>query len=165
MKRRDFIWTAFAALGATLIGLLTFDFHHICRSIILEDISRIRINPDSVDKFIDEADNECFWDKFTWPKKVFMIVQHALLSLGIRLPYFTKYLQARDLITGTFLMSTDLFFANISDREVNYLGYHNPYKISCSNPFSSLWVSEATIMGGWNSVTTTTGSTVASEPR
>jgi hypothetical protein len=165
MKRREFIWTAVAALGATMVGLLTLDFHQVCRAMLLEDIARIRIKPESVDLFIEEADNECFWERFTWRKRLFIVVQHAAIQFGIRLPYYQKYLQTRDLVTGTYLMSTDFFFANLSNHEVNYLGYHNPYKTSCSNPFSSLWVSEATTMGGWNSVTTTTRSAVARHPR
>jgi hypothetical protein len=155
MNRREFVWASFAALGATMVGLLTLDFQLVCRAMILEDIARLKIHGDSVDVFIEEADRECFWDKFTWPKRLFLVTQHALNSFGIRLPYYHKYLQARDLITGTFLMSTDMFFASTAHKQITYLGYHNPYKVSCSNPFSSLWLSEATIKGGWNSVTTT----------
>jgi hypothetical protein len=155
MNRREFVWAGLAALGATFVGLLTLDFLQVCRGMILQDISKLQIRTESVDTFIDEADRECFWERFTWPKRVFVVVQHALVQFGFRLPYFHKYLQTRDLVTGTFLMSTDMFFAPAGNREINYIGYHNPYKVSCSNPFSSLWVSEATINGGWNSVTTT----------
>jgi hypothetical protein len=165
MKRREFIWTGLAALGATAVGVLTLDFLQVCRAMVLEDIVPIRIRRDSVDQFIEEADKECFWERFTLPKRMYVIVQHGLLALGIRLPYFHKYLQTRDLVTGTFLMSTDLFFSNFSNREINYISYHNPYKLSCSNPFSSLWVSEATISGGWNSVTTTARRAVARQHR
>ena len=155
MNRREFVWASFAALGATMVGLLTLDFLQVCRGMILEDVTKLRVNRGSVDVFIEEAESECFWERFTWPKRVFVTVQHALMPFGIRLPYYHKYLQARDLITGTFLMSTDMFFDSAAGRQITYIGYHNPYKLSCSNPFSSMWVSEATINGGWNSVTTT----------
>ena len=161
ISRREFVWVGLLAFGSTVIGLVTLDFLQVCRAMILEDISKLRIQPDSVDTFIEEADQECFWERFTWQKRMFVIAQHSLNAFGIRLPYHYKYLQARDVITGTFLMSTDLFFSGTANQQVNYLSYHNPYKLSCSNPFSSLWVSEAMLNGGWNSVTTTARKAVA----
>ena len=155
ISRREFVWVGLVAFGTAILGLLTLDFQQVCRAMILEDIARLRIDTDSVDVFIDEAERECFWEKFTWKKRIFVTLQHGLNTLGIKLPMYYKYLQARDLITGTFLMSTDMFFAGSHTTKINYLGFHNPYKVSCSNPFSSLWVSEATIKEGWNSVTTT----------
>lgn len=145
MKRRTFIKAGIGTVGATVTGGAAFtgfslaDFNMTLKSIIVEDIAGLKIKEDAVDTFLEEAGKEAYWGRFSTSKRIFLIIQHSLHPT-IKLPFYKKYLLARDQITGQFLLSTDFFFSSQNgDREVNYRGFYNPYKSPCQNPFSDVF--------------------------
>ncbi len=137
MERRVFIGiNILAALGAVTGGQIQ-GFRTTCQQIIREDIKELLIHKRCIDQFMTEADRERFWDEFSMPKKLFVMIQHPFLHrYNIKLPFFSEYLMFRNRVTGQFLLSTNLFYQKYDKtREIKYMGYHNPYMLPCSNPF------------------------------
>jgi len=140
MKRRTFFKALFLAIGGLLLGLFVLDFRRVVKMILQKDTALLSFaDPDIIEKFLEEADQEQFWKQFSTTKKMFICFQHFFHMVGIPIPYHAKYLQYRSTITGHFLFSTDLF-SNVGDvkRRLQYRGFFNPYKAPCANPFSNL---------------------------
>ncbi|HEY9049718.1 MAG TPA: hypothetical protein VIN08_27660 [Ohtaekwangia sp.] len=139
MNRRSFIRLSLLAIPAAIAAYLLLNFDKVVKRILIADTQSLKVPDEAIDRFLNEAKREHFWNKFSFSKKMFICVQHFFSSLGIKLKYHTKYVQYRSMITGQFLLSTD-FFLNKMDpsKDVTYIGFFNPYKTGCSNPFSSL---------------------------
>ena len=139
MNRRSFIKIGIITNILVWSGLYVLDFKWAVKRMLLADIAQLHIEEKAVDRFLIEAEREMFWREFSFFKKLFISIQHAASSVGIRLPYYEKYIQYRNVITGHFLFSTDLFAGkHINGRKIKYLGFMNPYKTACTNPFSNL---------------------------
>lgn len=151
MKRRTFIRAAIVLLATMSIALLTLNFRATCRAMILEDIGKLRIRREAVDRFMEEAEEECLWERFSYVKRLFIILQHGFQLFNLRLPFYSRYVNVRNQITGLFLLSTDMFFNPASTGEIKYIAYHNPYKLACSNPFSNLWSASSKLVKGTRS--------------
>jgi hypothetical protein len=141
VSRRNFIKVGSATFVLILIGVLLFDFRKTVRRMLRRDTGQLGLSPGAISQFMADADQERYWRQFGLAKRALINVQHALESIGVRTPFYGKYLRYRNEITGRFLMSTDLFQQAYKEGiQVTYLGFHNPYKAPCSNPFSALMV-------------------------
>jgi hypothetical protein len=141
MKRRTFFRITLAGVAAIGLGIFGLNFTRVARNILLKDTSDLNFKEhDLVERFMKEAEAERFWKQFSLVKRIFICVQHYFHVVGIPIPYRYKYLQYRSIITGHFLLSTDLFqnYGDVLNKEVTYRGFFNPYKAPCANPFSNL---------------------------
>ena len=121
------------------VAVLLFDFRTTVRRILKRDTRNLNLQRGVIKRFISDANDENYWNQFGLFKRVLICLQDGLLLIGIHTPYYGKYLRYRNEITGRFLLSTDLFLAKYAEGQaVNYLGFHNPYKAPCGNPFSNL---------------------------
>ncbi len=136
MTRRSFLNIGIGSIIVSLWGKYFLSFKGVVREILLEDIHKLNLGAEEVELFMREADKESFWTQFGQTRRIFTCIQHLLYPL-IRLPYIEKYFEVRNAVTGQFLLSTTLFFRSYKPgREIEYIGFHNPYQRGCSNPFS-----------------------------
>ncbi|ELR73348.1 hypothetical protein C900_04200 [Fulvivirga imtechensis AK7] len=146
ISRRKFIKLILLAVAAVLAGtLVIFDFNKIVVQMLKKDLAHLKINPDSFEKFVKEADDKRHWAGkfFDWKKKQFVRFGFIVDSLLPSFPYKYKYVQYRSDIVGDFLLSTDFFMNRMdSNKTINYIGLYNPYARPCSNPFSNLYYPE-----------------------
>lgn len=141
MKRRNFIKviTGFSVLSLGSYVLLP-SFEKVVKKIIESSSDKLRINKNHINTFITEAENEKYWNQFSTAKKEFIRLQHFFDNRMISLPYGNKYLQYQNEIVGRFLLSTDFFQHKMDQsRDINYIGFYNPYKSPCSNPFTNIY--------------------------
>lgn len=138
MKRRTFIKVGIALTGVGIISYLMLpDFKSAVKRILETETKNLKLDENTVNQFMSDADKEQFWFKFSRSKKI-MITLHVYGGfLRTILPYRNKYLLYKSQITGHFLLSTDLFLNRMdTSKQVTYLGFYNPYKQPCYNPFS-----------------------------
>lgn len=138
MKRRTFIKVSIALTGAGIISYLMLPgFIDAIKRILKEGSQGLKIDSLTIDQFIQDANTEQFWIKFSRSKKILIILHTYGSFLKNLLPYQNKYLLYKNQITGQFLLSTD-FFLNKMDtaQPIAYLGFYNPYKQPCYHPFS-----------------------------
>jgi hypothetical protein len=139
ISRRRFIKIGSVTVFLMLIGILLFDFRKTVRKMLKRDTGDLNLPPYAINKFMDEADKEGYWRQFGLAKRALVNVQYALDRVGIHTPWYGKYLRYRSEITGRFLFSTDLFQDQYTrGKFVQYVGFHNPYKAPCGNPFSAM---------------------------
>jgi len=146
ISRRKFILLLLlGVVGASITSFLISTFNKVVFNVLSKDLSHLKIDSQSFEKFIQDAQTNNHWNKkfFDEKKRMFFRAYYLLDYLPIPLPYKYKYIQYRSEIVGDFLLSTD-FFMNRMDtsKEVAYLGLYNPYKRPCSNPFSNLYYPE-----------------------
>lgn len=139
MNRRTFIKTGLLLTGAGLVTWFLFPtFKDAVHKILKTEMSNLNVSSDTITRFIQDADREKFWIKFSVAKKILIVAHTYSGFLRNVLPYRNKYLLYRNNITGQFLMSTDFFFNKMdTSKEVTYSGFYNPYKLPCYHPFSS----------------------------
>lgn len=139
ITRRAFFRGGIATIILLGIGFMVFDFKKTVRRMLKRDVKKLGVTSDDLRTFMADAGKERFWAQFSVAKRVLICVQHALLVVGIRTPWYGKYLRYRNQITGHFLLSTDLFQSPYTEGQtVKYIGFHNPYKAPCASPFSNL---------------------------
>jgi hypothetical protein len=137
--RRRFIAVGSVSLALILIGILLFDFRKTVRRMLQRDTESLGLPAGTINQFMTDADAEGYWRQFGLAKRALINVQDALNTVGIHTPWYGKYLRYRNEITGRLLFSTDLFNGKyVEGQAVAYLGFHNPYKAPCANPFSAL---------------------------
>lgn len=139
MKRRTFIKAGIALTG---LGLLAFfmipSFKETIAKMLSRTTAQLKINPDFIDRFIQEATQEQLWSKFSRAKKVLIVIHTNFGFFKSILPYRNKYLLYKGQITGHFLLSTDFFLKKMdTTQSLAYIGFYNPYKQPCFSPFSS----------------------------
>lgn len=146
ISRRKFIKLILLAVTAVLAGtLVIFDFNKVVVQMLKKDLVHLKINPDSFEKFVKEADEKDHWAGkfFDWKKKQFVRFGFIVDSLLPSFPYKYKYVQYRSDIVGDFLLSTNFFMNKMdSSKTIDYIGLYNPYARPCSNPFSNLYYPE-----------------------
>jgi hypothetical protein len=141
VSRRRFIKVGSVTLLLMIIGIMLFDFRKTVRKMLKQDTADLKLPQGTIGRFMAEADKERYWRQFGLAKRALLNVQYALDRVGIRTPWYGKYLRYRNEITGRFLFSTDLFQSKYSrGQSIQYVGFHNPYKAPCGNPFSALRV-------------------------
>lgn len=141
MKRRSFVKLI---AGVSILSVSGYavapSFESIVKTMIGESIKDLILKRDQIDKFITEATEEKYWSQFSRSKQEFIKIHYLTANSIVNLPYGNKYRQYRNEIVGRFLLSTDFFIHNMeSGREINYVRFYNPYKMPCSNPFSSVY--------------------------
>jgi len=139
MKRRTFLKAGIALTG---LGVLAFfmipSFQETIAKMLSKTTAQLKIKPDFIDRFIQEATQEQFWSKFSRSKKVLIVIHANSGFLQSLLPYRNKYLLYKGQITGHFLLSTDFFLRKMDTTQpLTYIGFYNPYKQPCFSPFSS----------------------------
>lgn len=139
MKRRTFIKAGIALTGLGLVAFFMVpSFKESIAKMLSRTTAQLKIKPDFIDRFIQEATQEQFWSKFSRPKKVLIVVHSNAGFLKSILPYRNKYLLYKGQITGHFLLSTDFFLKKMDTTQaLTYIGFYNPYKRPCFSPFSS----------------------------
>src|SRR5690606_9196067 len=140
MNRRNFIKSASKISIIGLGGYMLFpSFEKTIKRLIREETLGFKMDEAAIDNFMKEASLEKYWDQFNFTKRNFIVINYVFGKL-IPLPYEYKYLQYKNEIVGQFLLSTN-FFKNKMDtsKKVVYTSFYNPYKMSCSNPFSNLY--------------------------
>lgn len=92
-----------------------------------------------IEKFLEDADTERLWHKFSLRKKGLLQAHTFIKESVLSLPNKQKYKLYRNQIVTSFLLSTDFFINKMNPNlPVHYVGLYNPYKTSCTNPFSNL---------------------------
>ncbi|MEZ4945853.1 MAG: hypothetical protein R2804_10010 [Cyclobacteriaceae bacterium] len=75
MKRRTFIKTGIVLAGLGLLSLLTIpSFKDTVIKMLRKDTSQLKINQNSIDKFMKDANKEQFWVKFSRGKKYLLLL-------------------------------------------------------------------------------------------
>lgn len=142
MKRRKFITLAvLGGVSIASIGYFVIDnFLQVVKKMLLEDIFILKIEKNTIDRFISDAVDEQFFYQFSIMKKILIIAHYKLGALSFLLPYNRKYYQYRGAITGQFLMSTNIFSRNRENSDqVLYIAYFNPFKRPCANVYSDIY--------------------------
>lgn len=141
MKRRKFITIISGFSLASIGGYITYPaFQEVVKKIILHTTSGLNLEENQIEIFLAEANTENYWSQFSVFKKEFIKAHYLLENAVVTIPYFTKYLQYKNKILGQFLLSTDFFMNKMDSRKkINYIGFYNPYKLSCGSPFSNLY--------------------------
>jgi hypothetical protein len=140
-RRKAFKLIGFSIFGISFGGALYIygkSFDEVVKDIILTSTDGLEINKSDIDLFIKDASNEKFWNYFGKHKKTF-IKYHAMIDDKLPLPYKNKYKSYSSKIVMQFLLSTDYFVNKMNIRKVSYIQFHNPYKVSCGNPFTNMY--------------------------
>jgi hypothetical protein len=138
-SRRRFLKVGSVSLALIIVGILLFDFRKTVRRMLKRDTSQLNLSDNAITDFMADADREHYWRQFGLAKRALINVQDALNIVGIRTPWYGKYLKYRNEITGKLLFSTNLFERKyVVGDQIQYAGFHNPYKAPCGNPFSAL---------------------------
>jgi hypothetical protein len=138
VKRSTFIKVSVLGIVAALLAVYIFRFKKVVRLMLERDSSMMNFRKgNEIDRFMADADKEDYWRQFSKTKQLFICFHHFFASFGIHLPYYQKYRQYRNAITGHFLLSTDFCTNGMdSSEEVEYVRFYNQYRQPCSNPFS-----------------------------
>jgi hypothetical protein len=144
MNRRKFLKAGLLTLvSALLITWVIPSFRQAVRRIISTDCAKLNVSRNHIDRFLQDADQEKFWNRFNTQKKLVIVFFTYLSFTKSFMPYYNKYVMYRGQITGQFLLSTDFFTNRMQDGEnIEYVQFYNPYKQPCNNPFSNLFYPE-----------------------
>ena len=135
MRRRSFLKIAgfgTAALALPVLGAYSVSVEEALAGIIHQEFHFLKLDPRGVRQFVAD------YFRLTAANK------QSYMNLKTKAYYLFKIDSARSQLVRTlttlYLLSTD-FFQNRMDerREVKYLGWYNPYKTPCANPFSSIY--------------------------
>lgn len=139
MNRKQFIKTGLALMAAGVAAyFMVPNFTTAVLRMLNNEIQGVDIDPTSTKKFIEDANREQFWLKFSRSKKILISWHTSLAFVSPMLPYRNKYLLYKSQIAGQFFMSTDLFLNKMDlTKKITYSGFYNPYKQPCYNPFSA----------------------------
>ncbi len=143
INRRKFIRISlFVIIGILVLIFALLPFEYIVRRIIKNDLNSLKFSDDTVDQFIRDGLENGYFSSFEL-KKRWLIRIYDRLPLGwVKFPFEGKYNQYRSQIIADFLLSTDFFLNGMDEQKnINYLGFYNPYSRPCSNPFSNLFYS------------------------
>jgi hypothetical protein len=135
MRRRSFLQLlglGTAAVVVPTVGVSSASVENALAGIILNEFHFLKIERKGVEQFVAD------YYRMTGANKQFF------MNVKTKAYYFLKVDSERSQLVRTltqlYLMSTD-FFQNRMDesKEVKYLGWYNPHKTPCANPFSSIY--------------------------
>ena len=137
ISRRQFIYYSISTVLVSVASyLLISSYATFFKKIIRKDVEKLKVKSSDIDRFVAEAEEDLFFERLDLWYKAMLIVYYHFECIGIKLPMHIKYLQLKSHLTGRFLLSTDFFKNNMNvQSNINYLGFYNPYKTVCSNPF------------------------------
>ncbi len=132
MRRRNFLKIAgagTAAVAALPAGwYVTTSVQEAAAGIITREFSYLKLDPKGVARFVDDYLKDPL-SGYT-PAK---IKAYYALRTGA-----AQSMMVADL-TRKYLLSSDYFINKMDEgKTVQYLGFYNPYRSPCANPFSSL---------------------------
>jgi hypothetical protein len=144
MKRRTFIKIGVVSGALGLAGALTVpSFKKTVVKILTKETSNLNIDHSFIAQFIQDANKEQYWLRFSLSKKIMIVGYTYVGFLKAILPFHNKYVRYRGQISGRFLLSTDLFIKKMNVTEpIRYRQFYNPYKQPCANPFSVIFYPE-----------------------
>lgn len=131
MRRRNFLKLAGAGTAAVVVlpagWYKAISLHEAAASIITRELNYLKLEPRGVVQFVDEYLKDPM-SQFSATKVKPYYVLHAGGSQW----------KVADM-TQKYLLSSDYFINKMDDsKTVQYLGFYNPYRRPCANPFSSL---------------------------
>lgn len=135
MRRRNFIKLTslgIAALALPAFGAYSTSTQEALTGIIFNEFHFLKIDPKGVEQFVK--------DYYT----LMGTKQRFYISLKTKAYYLFKVdsdkSQLIRTLTTLYLLSTDFFLNRMDEsKEVKYLGWYNPHKTPCANPFSSIY--------------------------
>lgn len=136
MQRRKFL--SLTALGATAIAIPVIGFGAVSTKsaivgIIQKELSYLNLDKQGIEQYV--ADYLQYEGNV--PHIELKLKMYHLLSVGSEKSSIVSALIEK------YLLSTDFFLKNMDEsRKINYIGYYNPYKSPCSNPFSAQYYPE-----------------------
>jgi hypothetical protein len=141
--RRKFIIAAIILItGIFVVFFALLPFERIVLRILKKDLKSLNIRDELFNRFIKEASENGYFSSYNIQKKWLIRIYERLAVNGSFLPYASRYRDYRSQLVGDFLMSTDFFLNEMDeDREIQYIGFYDPYLRPCSNPFSNLFYS------------------------
>lgn len=140
MRRRSFLKLAglgIVALALPAFGAYSTSVEDAMAGIIHQEFHFLKLDPKGVRQFVAD------YYKMTGANRQFS------MNLKTKTYYVFNINSERSqlvrTLTNLYLMSTD-FFQNRMDesKQVKYLGWYNPHKTPCANPFSSIYYPPAT---------------------
>jgi hypothetical protein len=145
MQRRKFL--TLIGLGATTatilptIGFASISAKDAAVNILMNEFSYLTLDKPGVEQFVEDY---LKYDIYT-PHLDIKIKSYYVL--GIK----SNKSSVIHAIANKYLLSTD-FFLNKMDgkQQVKYLGFYNPYRTPCSNPFSHIYHPTDTITSNVN---------------
>ncbi len=142
-SRRKFIITAIVIIaGIFVVFFAALPFEYVVLRILKKDLKRLNISDQMFELFVTEAKKNGYFSSFNFQKKWLIRIYDSLAVNGSSLPYSGRYREYRSQLVGDFLLSTDFFLNDMDeDREIEYIGFYDPYLRPCSNPFSNLFYS------------------------
>jgi hypothetical protein len=128
MKRRNFL--TIAGIGSVVAAITSFkftstSFDDAVVNIIRQELPYLNLDEEGIRKFADEYAKDA--------NNTYKLTLRGYSILGIN---SSKSGKIRNMIS-TYLLSTDFFINKMDEKQlVKYLGFYNPYKRPCANPFT-----------------------------
>ncbi len=132
MRRRNFLKIAGAGTAAVVAlpagWYVATSVQEAAAGIITHELSYLELEPEGVARFVDDYLKDPL-SQYT-PAK---LKAYYALRTGA-----DASMMVADL-TRKYLLSSDYFINKMDEhRTVQYLGFYNPYRSPCANPFSSI---------------------------
>ena len=132
MRRRNFLKIAGAGTAAAAVlpagWYAATSVQEAATGIITREFSYLKLDPAGVARFVDD-----------YLKDPLSGYTHKELKASYALPMVARRSAMVTAMTRKYLLSSDYFINKMDEgKTVQYLGYYNPYRSPCANPFSSL---------------------------
>jgi hypothetical protein len=134
MQRRKFLtllgFGVTSAVVLPTVGFASVTAKEAAVHIIMGEFSYLALEKQGVEQFVDDY---LAYDTFT-PRLDLKLKSYHLL--GIK----SNRSSVINSITNKYLLSTDFFMNKMNEsKAVKYLGFYNPHKSPCANPFSYIY--------------------------
>ena len=132
MNRRSFL--KISGISAALVAIpgvsILYGSTRTCAvELILKEFSFLKINPDDVEKYVDD-----FYAYFPQTEST-----SWQMKIKARY-YFNVESSSSTMLVNGFLTGSDFFYNKMDEnREIKYMGLYNEYTRPCANPFSHLF--------------------------
>ncbi len=132
MRRRNFL--KLAGTGTAAVAVLPAGWYaatsvqQAAAGIITREFDYLKLDPKGVAQFVDD-----------YLKDPLSGYTHKELKASYALPAVASRSKMVADLTRKYLLSSDYFLNKMDENKtVQYLGFYNPYRSPCANPFSSL---------------------------
>ena len=137
MRRRNFLQlvglgTAAVAVAVPTVSMAASSVENALAGIILNEFSFLKLDRKGLDQFVAD------YYRMPWANK------HFFMNIRTKAYYFLNINSDQSQLVRNcahlYLISTDFFLNRMDEsKEVKYLGWYNPHKTPCANPFSALY--------------------------
>lgn len=150
ISRRSFLTLLAASFGGLVVfgsGLGRFfylgnDCGPFVAAVVRQRLTYLTVSAKDLENFANDFQNRRIDanNRKLWVLLAAFSPFHPLLDAVVRLtPRARAYEELCDAIERSFLISSDFFFHQGDEsRTVHYIGYYDPWKRPCSNPFANL---------------------------